>query len=173
MRLPTRRERVVHRVIGAVLTSRLGTSVHLGLLRATGGRIARTMSGLATVVLTTTGRRSGRAHDAPLTALDEGGRWVVIASNGGKDRPPAWLLNLRADPRAHLAVGAARLAVIAREATEAEHAELWPRIVARYRGYETYRLRTARAIPLVILAPALERPEAVLAGTGYHPPAGE
>ena len=96
--------RIGHLAVGTALTSRAGTRFHLLLDRLSAGRLFGSVRGLRTVVLTTTGRRSGRRVEAPLSALEDAGGWVVAASNGGRDHPPAWLLNLRADPRAELRV---------------------------------------------------------------------
>ena len=145
--------RLGHLAVGTALTSRAGTRFHLLLDRLSAGRLFGSVRGLRTVVLTTTGRRSGRRVEAPLSALEDAGGWVVAASNGGRDHPPAWLLNLRADPRAELRVNGRRIPVTARETDDAERVRLWARIVASYGGYETYRRRTSREIPLVRLEP--------------------
>ena len=100
--------RLGHLAVGTALTSRAGTRFHLLLDRLSAGRLFGSVRGLRTVVLTTTGRRSGRRVEAPLSALEDAGGWVVAASNGGRDHPPAWLLNLRADPRAELRVNGRR-----------------------------------------------------------------
>jgi deazaflavin-dependent oxidoreductase (nitroreductase family) len=139
--------------VGTFLTSRPGTRLHLAVHRASRGRLIHTVAGLRVVILTTTGRRSGRRIDAPLVALPDGEAWVVVASNGGRDDPPNWLLNLEADPRASLRAGSHVRAVVARLATAEERHRLWPEIVSRYGGYETYRRRTRRYVPLVLLEP--------------------
>lgn len=147
-----------HLALGAFLTSRAGWRFHLAIHRVTAGRILGGPLGFRTVVLVTTGRRSGRRLEAPLAALADGAAWIVVASNGGKDRAPGWLHNLRAEPRVRLQVGRDELEVHAREADEGERARLWPRIVEQYAGYETYRRRTSREIPLVILEPRSDAP---------------
>ena len=153
-RAPSRLARLSHVAVGTFLTSRPGTSRHLAAHRATRGRFLHTVAGLRVVILTTTGRRSGRRIDVPLVALADDDAWVVVASNGGRDDPPNWLRNLEADPRATLRVGAHAHEVVARIARPEERHRLWPRIVSRYGGYETYRRRTARDVPLVLLEPA-------------------
>lgn len=145
--------RVAHLTVGTVLTSRASTRLHLLLDRLTGGRFPGPVLGFRTIVLTTTGRRTGRRIDAPLTAIEDGGGWVVAASNGGRERPPAWLLNLRAEPRAEVRVAGRRVSVLASETDDGERVRLWARIVAAYGGYDTYRRRTSREIPLVRLDP--------------------
>jgi deazaflavin-dependent oxidoreductase (nitroreductase family) len=152
-RSPSPLVRLSHVAVGTLLTSRPGTRLHLAVHRASRGRLVHTVAGLRVVVLTTTGRRSGRRIDAPLVALADGDSWVIVASNGGRDDPPNWLLNLEADPRATLWTAGRAREVVARRATPGERHRLWPAIVSRYGGYETYRRRTAREVPLVLLEP--------------------
>lgn len=122
----------------------------------TGGLIGGSFLGAQNVLLTTTGRKSGRKRTNPLVAVPEGDGYVVIASNGGSDRHPDWFLNLRAAPDAELQVGSRRLTVRAQVATDEEKARLWPRIVETFRGYDQYQRETKRNIPVVFLRPANE-----------------
>ena len=103
------------------------------------------------LLLTTRGRTTGRRRTRPLTFFRDGDAIVVVASNGGADRPPGWSLNLRAEPRASVRVGRASFAVEASLATDAERERLWPEIVATFPGYAGYQERTARPIPLLLL----------------------
>ncbi len=103
------------------------------------------------LLLTTTGRRTGKARTTPLTFLEDGDDIVVVASNGGEDAPPCWWLNLRSKPRATVTIGDRSSAVEARDATSEERARLWPRIVAANPGYAGYARRTRREIPIVLL----------------------
>jgi len=79
---------------------------------------------------------------------------VVVASYGGDDRHPQWYLNLRAEPNVTVTMNGRPRRMVARTASAGEKAELWPRIVASYRGYGGYQERTDRDIPVVILEPA-------------------
>ena len=79
---------------------------------------------------------------------------VVVGSNGGTATPPAWWLNLMAQPEATVEVGARKVRVRAEEAGPEEKARLWPKLVAVYGGYEDYRRRTDREIPVLVLHPA-------------------
>lgn len=135
------------------LTTRYLGALHRVLYTASRGRIGSRIWGLEIVLLTTTGRRSGRARTVPLCALRDGESFVVIASYGGLDRPPAWWLNLEADPQAELLAGRERRAVVARTAGPEERARLWAEVTARAPGYLEYERRTAREIPVVILQP--------------------
>lgn len=127
------------------------TSVHRAVYRLSGGRVGANLLGLRVLLLTTIGRRSGRERTLPLLYVEDEKGWVVIASNAGDDRDPAWWHNLRARPEATLQVGRERHAVRARRATPPEEARLWPKLVGAYRPYARYRERARRPIPLVIL----------------------
>jgi F420H(2)-dependent quinone reductase len=141
-------------VAGEMATSRAFYALHRAVYRASGGRVMTRAMGSPVVLLTTTGRRSGRAHTVPLLGFPEGNAVVLVASNAGKDRHPAWFHNLEGNPKAEVQLGRERRRVRARAATPAERERLWPRLVGYYRGYDIYRQRTERAIPLVILEPA-------------------
>jgi deazaflavin-dependent oxidoreductase (nitroreductase family) len=125
---------------------------HLVVQRLSRGRLLNRVAGMPVLLLTTTGRRSGKARTTPLTFFREGDDLVVIASNGGADRAPDWSLNLEAHPRAVVSIGGERLTVHAREATDEERERLWPRITATYEGYARYERKTARRIPVVLLS---------------------
>jgi deazaflavin-dependent oxidoreductase (nitroreductase family) len=122
--------------------------------RRSGGRIGGSWKGAPILVLHHVGRRSRQSRETPLLYLEDGEDMVIVASRGGSDAPPAWWLNLEAEPRATVEVGPWRREVTARTATPEERERLWPRVVAMYSDYETYRRRTDREIPLVILEPA-------------------
>lgn len=105
------------------------------------------------LLLTTTGRRSGKERTTPLTFFRDGTNLVVIASNGGADRAPDWSLNLQQNPRAVVEIGTEKLSVRARTASPEERERLWPGITATYSGYARYEAKTARPIPVLILTP--------------------
>jgi deazaflavin-dependent oxidoreductase (nitroreductase family) len=125
--------------------------LHTGLYRATGGRIGHATGGLTHLLLTTTGRRSGAPRTVPLTYLGDGDAFVLVASNGGSDRHPAWWLNLEREPRATVQVGHETIQVVARTATPEERARLWPRLTAGNPFYARYEQITRRRIPVVVL----------------------
>jgi len=130
---------------------------HVRRYRETGGEVGHIWKeGSTVLLLTTTGRRSGKPRTTPLTFFRCGSKLVVVASNGGADRAPAWSLNLRQEPAAGVRIGSERLAVQAREASAEERERLWPTIVGTYAGYGRYEQRTTRRIPLFILTPARE-----------------
>ena len=126
---------------------------HLAVYRLTRGRLLGRVADMPVLLLTTTGRRSGKARTTPLTYFEAGtgSDLAVVASNGGEDRPPQWWLNLQDDSRAWITRGSRTEAVIARPATPEEHAHLWPVITAVNPGYAGYARRTQRSIPVVVL----------------------
>ncbi len=131
-------------------------AVHRLVLRISGGRVGRQFDEMPVVELTTVGRRTGEPRRVLLTApLREGAGYVVVASRGGDDRNPAWLLNLRDRPEVEVAVrGGPRQPMRARIAGAEDRARMWPQITERYPHYAGYQRRTAREIPLVVLEPA-------------------
>jgi deazaflavin-dependent oxidoreductase (nitroreductase family) len=131
-------------------------AVHRLMLRVTGGRVGREVSGMPVLELVTTGRRSGQPRAVMLTSpLRDGDAYVVVASRGGDDRHPAWFLNLRDEPRVQVSVqGGPRRAMLASVATPDERTRMWPEVVERYGHYGGYQRRTQREIPLVLLRPA-------------------
>jgi F420H(2)-dependent quinone reductase len=126
-------------------------ALHRGLYRLSGGRIGGRIWDLEIVLLTTTGRQTGKKRTVPLCSFRRGDDVVVIASYGGLDQPPAWWLNLQANPHAELLAGRERRSVTARDAAPDERAALWAELTARAPGYLEYERRTSREIPVVIL----------------------
>jgi deazaflavin-dependent oxidoreductase (nitroreductase family) len=127
--------------------------VHAALYRASRGHIGRSAAGITYLLLITRGRRSGRPHTVPLPYAMDGPRWLVVASNGGADRDPAWLHNLRADTSATVQVGRARTTVTARVATTWQTRRLWPMLQSANPLLGRSQQLTARSLPVVILEP--------------------
>ena len=132
---------------------RLVGRVHTVVYRSTGGRIGHGAGAISNLLLTTIGRRSGQPRTVPLAYLQDGARFVVVASNGGSDRHPAWWGNLRQKPAATVQVGSRRIDVIAHEATPEERDALWPRLKAVNPFYGQYEQITQRLIPVIVLEP--------------------
>lgn len=128
--------------------------LHRGAYRLSGGRVGGSLLGMPVLLLTTTGRRSGKPQTRALTYLTEGRNFVVIASNGGARQHPAWFLNLQAQPAARVQVGRTMMDVRSREAHDTERERLWARMTSIQPSYARYQARTSRRIPVVILAPA-------------------
>lgn len=129
--------------------------VHRVALRASGGRLGTRVFGMEALQLHTVGRRSGQRRSVMLTApILEPDRIVLVASKGGDDRHPDWYGNVVAHPDVEITRDGVTTPWRARTATAEEKAELWPRIVAAYKGYAGYQQRTQRDIPVVICEPA-------------------
>jgi deazaflavin-dependent oxidoreductase (nitroreductase family) len=127
---------------------------HRTIVELSGGRVLGSAFGMPVVELHTVGRVSGRSRSTMLTApVIDDDRVVLVASKGGNDRDPDWYRNLVAQPEVELTIAGRRRSMRARPASAQEKAELWPRVVAAYRGYGGYQRRTQRDIPLVICEP--------------------
>jgi deazaflavin-dependent oxidoreductase (nitroreductase family) len=132
----------------------LAGRLHSSLYRATGGKVAGRMGKAPVLLLTTTGRRSGKRRTTPLLYLEDGGAYAVVASVGGAPRHPAWFHNLVANPAVDVEVGRARERRRARVTTDEEQARLWPLLTAMWPKYDDYQRKTERRIPVVLLEPA-------------------
>lgn len=106
-----------------------------------------------TLLLTTTGRRSGEARLLPLIYGEIPGSYVVVASKGGHSQHPSWYLNLIATPEVQIQVKDKRMRATARVAVGAERANLWQKMAKIYPPYVDYQAKTAREIPVVVLDP--------------------
>ncbi len=128
---------------------------HTAIYRATNGLIGHRTPGLPpTLLLDHVGAKSGTKRTSPLVYGRDGRRLVLVASKGGYPKNPAWFHNLKANPDTTIQVGSERLSVHARPAEQGEEYErLWKLMVGVYGGYEGYRRRTERQIPLVVLEP--------------------
>lgn len=120
---------------------------------ASGGTKGHTSNGVSTLVLATTGRRTGTARRTCLIYGTAGDEFVVVASKGGADEDPAWFKNLRAEPSVGVQVGTRRFTALARVASPAERALHWPRMAEIFPLYDEYARKTDREIPIVLLTP--------------------
>jgi deazaflavin-dependent oxidoreductase (nitroreductase family) len=132
---------------------RLISGTHEFWYRMTGGLIGGSLGRLPVLLLTTTGRKSGRKRTTPLVYLPDGENMVIIASNGGSDQHPEWWLNLRANRKAEVQVGPDTKHVVAEKAQGAERDRLWREVNELYHGYDEYSRMTDREIPVVVLRP--------------------
>jgi deazaflavin-dependent oxidoreductase (nitroreductase family) len=133
--------------------SKIVTAGHVALYRGSGGRAGAHLGPMKVLLLTTTGRKSGKTRTKPLGYVEDGNDYLLAASNAGNDFSPAWWLNLKANPSAEIQVGRRRFKVTARKAGPEERERMWPKFVAAYKGYAGYEGKTAREIPVVILTP--------------------
>jgi deazaflavin-dependent oxidoreductase (nitroreductase family) len=127
------------------------TIVHRFLYVASGGIVGGRVLWIRMLLLVNTGRRTGRLRRTPLLYVKDGERWVVVASNAGGDRHPAWWYNLASQPRARIQVGTEELDVTWRQADPDESETLWSKLSESYPFYPEYRKRVQREIPIVIL----------------------
>jgi deazaflavin-dependent oxidoreductase (nitroreductase family) len=134
---------------GLRLVGKLNTPVY----RLSGGRIGGRVGGGPVLLLTTTGRKSGQPRTAPVLYLADGDRFVVINTNAGNAKTPAWSLNLRANPEAEVEVGRRQFKVRARPAEGEERADLWRRHMEQYSGWDYYESKLDRDIGVFVLEP--------------------
>jgi deazaflavin-dependent oxidoreductase (nitroreductase family) len=120
--------------------------------RANGGKVAEFGDNL--LLLTTTGAKSGQKRLSPLAFLDLDGRTIIFGSYGGAPKDPAWVHNLRANPSAHIEIGADSYDVVARELPTAERDEVVPALIAIAPVFADYQSKTSRVIPLFELTRA-------------------
>lgn len=126
---------------------------HVDRYRATDGAEGHEWRGTQTLLLTTTGRRSGEPRTTPLIYAPAGDAYVIVASKGGSDEPPAWYLNLSDDPEVEVQVKSDRFTAYARTAGPEEKPALWEKMVAEWPSYDDYQQKTDREIPVVVLEP--------------------
>jgi proline iminopeptidase len=124
---------------------------HVRRYRETGGEVGHDWQGVQTLILTTTGRKSGESRDAALIYGRNGDDLLVVASNGGADTQPAWYVNLQAAPEAEVQVRDQRFKVRARDASDAERPGLWAEMTRLWPAYDDYQRKTERQIPIVVL----------------------
>ena len=130
------------------------TGLHRAVFNLSNGRLLGRLAGMPVLILTTTGRKSGKPRNTMLTSpVQDGDSIVLVASYGGDDRHPIWFRNLEADPRVQVVMDGRRESMRARIASVTEKERLWPQVTSGYRGYAAYQRRTDRDIPLVILEP--------------------
>ena len=127
--------------------------MNVPLYRLSRGRIGGKVGRAPVLLLTTTGRRSGEPRTAPVVYASDGQRLVVIGSNAGNARAPAWSLNLKANPDAEVEIGRERRSVRARVAEGDERAQLWRLMNDQYHGFDDYEARTSRDIAVFALEP--------------------
>ena len=137
--------------VGSAFLRRFAPALDRRLMRLTRGRFAMTF-GLPTLLITTTGRKSGEPRSTPLLYLRHGEHLVVIGTRFGSESHPAWYLNLQAKPEARVTLDGEEFAVHCRDATPDEYAALWQQAEGMYGGFEKYKRRVGeRTIPILVL----------------------
>ncbi len=127
------------------------------LYNVSGGRIGGKMDKVPVLLLTTTGRKTGKKRTLPLIYIMDGSAYVITASAGGADKNPGWFFNIRSNPQATIQVKDKHIKVMAEIAGQEKKSELWARLVEVAPNFAGYQKRTSRAIPMVILHPVEER----------------
>ena len=127
--------------------------VQIFIFRRTNGKSMAFMRGMPILLLTTMGRKSGKAHTIPLMYFRDGDYFVITASNNGRLRHPAWFHNLKNAGQVEMEIPGKHLMATPTIATEQEHARLWLQLVARAPFFEGYQKRASRPIPMVLLRP--------------------
>ena len=125
------------------------------VFRLSGGRqtAVSLLAGLPSIVLAVRGARSGRLHDVTLLGIPDQARFIIVGSNFGQKHNPAWYYNLRSNPDVSLTVNGMTAPYRARQVAGQQYQDCWEMAVRAYRGYEAYRQRAGRPIPIFILEP--------------------
>jgi F420H(2)-dependent quinone reductase len=127
--------------------------LNVPIYRLSRGRIFGNVGTAPVLLLTSTGRRSGQKRTAPVVFLADGERYIVIGSNAGNVRAPAWSYNLQANPDAEIELRGTHKLVRARVAEGDERAELWRKVNEMYEGFDDYDAKTPRDIAVFVLEP--------------------
>ena len=132
-------------------------TLHQRLYERTGGRVGHRLIGVPSALLRTTGRHSGQTRTSALVYARDGGSYLVVASNGGSDRPPGWLFNIEAKPDVEFQVGRRQVRAMARVVRpgDPDYPRLWDAVNKNNHGrYHRYQAKTSREIPVVVITPA-------------------
>jgi deazaflavin-dependent oxidoreductase (nitroreductase family) len=124
---------------------------HVERYEATDGAEGHEWEGTQALILTTVGRKSGEERKSALIYAEHDGKQLIVASKGGAPEPPAWYLNLQAQPEVQVQVKGDRFTARARDATPEEKPELWKIMVGEWPAYDEYQTKTDRQIPVVVL----------------------
>lgn len=127
--------------------------LNVPIYRITRGRLMNKIGRAPVLLLTSIGRHSGQPRTAPVLYLADGERLIVISSNGGNDRAPAWSYNLKANTDAEVEIRGERRQVRARVAEGDERDELWRKMNEEYAGFQDYEETTSREIAVFVLEP--------------------
>ena len=124
---------------------------HVERYEATDGEEGHDWQNTQTLILGTTGRKSGEQRKTPLIYQEHNGDYLIVASKGGADEPPAWYLNLSEDPEVHVQVKGDKFKAKARDAGPDEKPEMWRKMTETWPAYDEYQQKTDREIPVVVL----------------------
>jgi deazaflavin-dependent oxidoreductase (nitroreductase family) len=124
---------------------------HVERYQETAGEHGHDWKGTSTLLLTTTGRKSGRKRTTPLIYQPYGDAYLIIASKGGAPEPPEWYRNLQEDPDVEVQIRGDLFPARARTASPEEKPEMWQTMIATWPAYDEYQRKTDREIPVVVL----------------------
>lgn len=130
-------------------------SINSFLIRISGGRLGSKLGTQTILILHTVGRKSGRARSVPIAYFDYKDKYLLVASNWGKDKQADWFVNLKKEPRASIEVGGKTIKVTARDVQGDEYTSLWKFATEKHPQYLDYQKMTARRIPIVMLEPVV------------------
>lgn len=126
-------------------------TIHNGLYRLSHGRFGGKVQGTTVLLLTTTGRKTGRRRTVPVSYLDQGDHLLIVGSVGGMPWNPGWYFNVRANQRVTVEVRGERREMVAKVAEGEERTRLWARMVGAYPLFDNYQRKARRQIPVVSL----------------------
>src|ERR1035437_1548211 len=132
-------------------------SVHQWLYSRSGGRIGHRLIGVPWLLLRTTGRKSAAVRTCALVYAKDGDSYLLVASNGGADRPPGWLFNIQAQPKVEIQIGTVTKSATATvvDAGDPRYPRLWKAVNDNNHGrYDGYQAKTSRPTPVVVVTPA-------------------
>jgi deazaflavin-dependent oxidoreductase (nitroreductase family) len=130
-------------------------SINSFLIRISRGRIGSNLGTQTILLLHTIGRKSGQERVIPIAYFDYEGKYLIVASNWGKDHQADWVLNLKKQPRAALEVKGKRIEVQSREAQGEEYDRLWKFATEKHPPYLDYQKMTTRHIPIMVFEPVV------------------
>jgi deazaflavin-dependent oxidoreductase (nitroreductase family) len=148
---PQTRERTLGTLLPMNALGRLFIAAHVTAYRASQGRIGGTIISLPVVLVTTTGRKTGKPRTVPVASFQDGGDVLVIASYGGSPQHPAWFANMMAKPEVKVQVGSRIYPARAEVVTGPDRERLWKMVVDRAPNFGNYQKKTTREIPVVRL----------------------
>ena len=125
------------------------------LYESSGGTEGTSLNGLAVIIVTNKGRKTGAIRKTPLMRVADGDNYVLVASRGGAPTHPVWYYNLQADPNVDIRDGVDVHSMKVREVEDsAERQRLWDIAVEAFPPYQEYQDKTDRSIPVFIAEPA-------------------
>jgi deazaflavin-dependent oxidoreductase (nitroreductase family) len=133
---------------------KLFMSINSLLIRLSRGRLGSKLGTQSVFILVTVGRRSGQERAIPIAYFDYEGKYLIVASNWGKEKNADWYLNLKKDPQAKLEINGKTVSVVAREAQSEEYDRLWKFATERHPPYLDYQEMTTRHIPIMVFEQA-------------------